>query len=252
MEAKAWKHIAQFILLTVQLGAFGCAILDFFPSQIILRGIARPHAWVGLPLGGYRIEWINGEGEEMELWVEVKHFEEGYPFELEPPSQKRPFVIAYPMLVDGRILRPAALLYPFDLDTSGCGVLSYASGYEAEVAQVLESSGRNPWSYPLERLGDDIVQKGKDPWDSAPWNTAMLLLEGKFSLGSFPSKKYRFDMPDSRQWWHSSPFGKIDLEGAKWFANLAEGLTTFVSSNSALWVSCQKGEFNLAVRLCQP
>jgi hypothetical protein len=249
MEAKVWKLIVFILILAIPIGEFGCALFDFMPTEIVLRGIARPSGWVGLPLKGYKVEWIGEYGEEMGLWIESGCFEEGEPFEFSPPSLERPMVFAYPVLADGRMLKPAAVLYPFDLDAQGSGYFSYISGYEAEVALVLERAGRNPWAYPLERLGDEIVLKGKDPWDFSPWKTATLLLAGKFRLGSFPAKKYRFNLPMTRRWWHSSPFGELDDEENQSYATLAEGITTFVSADAALWVSCQGGEFTQAFRL---
>jgi hypothetical protein len=252
MEAKALRRIILILLLIVQIGGFSCVLLVFLPTEIVLRGIARPSGWVGLPLKGYKVEWVGESGEEMSLWVEPKCFEGGDPLNISLPSQKRPLVFAYPVLSDGRMLKPGAFIYPFDLDAEGRGFFSYVSGYEAEVASVFEKAGLNPWVYPLERLGDDIVLKGKDPWDCAPWQTATLLMAGKFRLSGFPAKKYRFNVPRARQWWPLSPFGELGDEGNQRFAILAEGITTFVSNDAVLWVSCQGGEFNQAFQLCPP
>lgn len=248
MKKRERASISIAVALIVSACLLGCAAFGLKPETLRLYGARLPPGWRGLAIHGYLALWTGSDGSACEAFMSLEGFNEARYVEFPVPSAALPFIRVFPILQSGERLKPSAFMYPADFDEGKAGRFTYSSGYEAEVALALDKAGRKPWSYPVARLADAILDSGKDPWDMEPWRAAEALALGKFRIGSFPGKKIPVALPEGRQWWPSSPFASLVSEEGEREVRLAEGLTVFLSQDAELWAVCREGEVTTSLR----
>lgn len=193
----------------------------------------------------YALQWIDEHGETQnaimdkddELSISV--------------ARGRPLaVVAYPVCL-GQRFRPAAGLYPFDLEDTGGKLpsgepdmleMSFASGYAAEAALCIEKAGRNPWAFPVEKLPSAWKDGASDPWSLPPWKCAQALIDGTFRKSLFRGSAIQVALPSDCLWWAESPFCGFVESGSGQTALLHEGISIFFCAGNKLVVCVDKGK----------
>jgi hypothetical protein len=214
-----------------------CDFDALFVHKLVLEAPRLPDVWKSLKVDAYRLEWRDSEGKRL-----IEEIQAGEVFSLSVARGLPQAILAYP-LASNYSLRPAGFLYPADCDedpdalpsgTPARARLSFASGYAAEVAEVLERLGFDAFAFPLNRLEDAWSGKGKDPWTLPSWKTAKALAEGAFRVSLFPAATAQLCLP-SGDWLPESPFCPIrQREDGLREVVLPQGLSIFQGKTGIL------------------
>ena len=232
--------------------AASCSLDCLFVHNLILAAPERPRPWRGARALSYEVAWRDAEGfarsaligEGEEIAVRLK--------------RGAPQAILATPLWEGLRLFPSGALYPRDLEAPPGGLpsrdpdrmsLTFASGYAAAVAAIIEEKGVDPWGYPIEKLAEVPVVAGKDPWDLPPWKAADAIRGGTFRSSAFPAARAAFALPEGGPWLPESPFCAVEGEGegdGEWrTATLADGLHLFFAEGRTLAVRVEGGRGRL-------
>jgi len=222
-----------------------CSPQCLFVHTLKLKMPELPAVWEGMPPVSYSVHWVDEDGEQQAALIA-----ENDEMTITLERGRYQAVFAYPVCF-GRKLRPAAALYPFDLEGTGGKLpsnkpdtlkMSYPSGYAAEVIRCIEHAGSNPWAYPVEKLPSAWEGGSCDPWSLSPWKAAQALIIGNFRKSLFPEPNVRVLLPQDRFWWADTPFCCFDPAGSGQTALLHEGISIFLCEGIRLIVCIDKGK----------
>ncbi|MCE1197170.1 hypothetical protein LWX53_11820 [bacterium] len=250
LKKSAARGAAYALLISVL--AASCSLDCLFVHDIILAAPGRPRPWRGAHALRYRVAWRDAEGFARSALVG-----EGEEIALRLKRGAPQAILAEP-LWEGQRLFPAGALYPRDLEAPPGDLpsldpdrmaLSFASGYAAAVAAIMEEKGVDPWGFPIEKLASVPVGAGKDPWDLPPWKAADAILGGTFRASAFPAARAAFALPDGAEWLPESPFCAFGDEGGGRISSLADGLHLFFAEGLTLAVRVEGGRARLPAAL---
>ena len=224
--------------------ALACSLECLFTHTLTLELPILPASWEGMPRLSYSLRWIDDRGEE-----QVSAAEGSGHITIRVARGRPQAIQAYPFCL-GLPLRPAAALYPFDLEAGGGRLpspeadtlkMGFSSGYEAEVIRSMEKAGTDPWAYPVENLDSAWEDGACDPWSLPPWKAAQALMEGTFRKSLFNKRAVGVLLPSDCRWWAETPFCHFENGEGGRKALLVEGLSIFLSERSKLIVSVDGG-----------
>ena len=244
---RLWKSVSRRAAVAMAIIALGasCSLDCLIVHTIVLAAPERPPAWREARALAYQVSWRDEGGSPRQAFVA-----EGAEIALRLRRGAPQAILAAPFW-EGSPLLPAGALYPHDLATRPGDlpssnpdrmVLSFASGYAAAVAAIIEAKGVDPWGYPIEKLAAVPIGAGKDPWDLPPWKAADAILGGAFRASAFPSARASFALPEGEPWLPESPFCAVGGEGGSRSATLADGLHYFYAEGQTLAVRVEGGK----------
>lgn len=243
---RAWVFSLCFLAAA---SLFSCGIESLFEHRLLVRLPPPPVAWEGFGPLEYRLFWQDEKGNARHLSVK-----EGQSPVLCLKRGERQAILAR-VFCGTWELKPAGALYPSDLAAEtqefpsarpDALLLSFESGYAAEVAFYIKKSGFDPWAYPVEKLKAVREKNAKDPWALPPWKSAAALVEERFRLSAFPSSPNTYRLPADRRWQPESPFCPISAEEGGQSALLFEGMHLFFGGQEKLIVNV--GESGIIVQ----
>ncbi len=241
---KSVSRRAAVAMAVIALGA-SCSLDCLIVHTVVLAAPERPPAWREARVFTYQVSWRDEGGSPRRALVA-----EGEEIALRLRRGAPQAILATPLWEDASLL-PAGALYPHDLGTRPGDLpsskpdrmaLSFASGYAAAAAAIIEAKGVDPWGYPIEKLATVPIDAGKDPWDLPPWKAADAILGGAFRATAFPSARASFALPEGGPWLPESPFCAVGGEGGSLSATLADGLHYFYAEGQTLAVRVEGGK----------
>ena len=165
---RLWKSVSRRAAAAMAFIALGasCSLECLVVHTIVLAAPERPPVWRDARVLAYQVSWRDEEGSPRQALLA-----EGEEIALRLRRGAPQAILATPLWDDAPLL-PAGALYPHDLatlpgdfpsSTPDRMALSFASGYAAAVAAVIEAKGVDPWGYPIEKLAAAPIGAGKGP-----------------------------------------------------------------------------------------
>jgi hypothetical protein len=225
-----------------------CSDSALFSHEVVVIPPHRPEAWRDLVSLEFYVSWEDSAGISREALLL-----EGQDLRIRLKRGEFCAVVARAFSGNDR-LRSAAAFYPRDLAMASertgflasLGLerlrLDFMRGYLAEVADCLGKIGKNPWIYPLERMGEELSLRRADPWSVPPDETAEALALHGFRIDKYLRKGTDTTLPKSSGWVPESPFSELKREGDVQKVLLPEGLSIFYDENRKLIASVREDQ----------